>query len=83
MIIGHVILLSRLRARFRRQHLLEWISQLRDKVIENERVGYYSTALRIAEAVLQDDEASDEAAEGVAAQPADVAMKMSFRFAIL
>ncbi len=83
MIIGHVILLSRLRAGFRREHLQEWISQLREKVIENEHIGYYSVALQIAEAVLQDDEAGDEVAERAGTQLSDEPMSLPFRFAVL
>jgi len=47
--------LADLRQRFREEHLLQWIGQLREKVAERERLGYYRVALEVAEAVLQDD----------------------------
>jgi TorA maturation chaperone TorD len=43
------------RQRFREEHLLKWIGQLREKVAERERLGYYRVALEVAEAVLQGD----------------------------
>ena len=47
--------LADLRQRFREEHLLQWIGQLREKVAERERLGYYRVALEVAEAVLQGD----------------------------
>jgi putative dimethyl sulfoxide reductase chaperone len=43
------------RERFRREHLLQWIGRLREKVAESDRLGYYRAALEVAEAVLRDD----------------------------
>lgn len=47
--------LASLRRRFREEHLLEWIGQLRDKVVETERLGYYGVALQVAQVVLEGD----------------------------
>ena len=47
--------LADLRQRFREEHVLKWIGQLREKVAERERLGYYRVALEVAEAVLQHD----------------------------
>lgn len=47
--------LADLRQRFREEHLLKWIGQLREKVAEREHLGYYNVALEVAEAVLRDD----------------------------
>ena len=47
--------LLELRADFCRQHLLQWIAQLRDKVAERERLGYYSAAVRVVETLLDGD----------------------------
>ncbi|HEY5915280.1 MAG TPA: molecular chaperone TorD family protein [Verrucomicrobiae bacterium] len=44
-----------LRAKLREDHLLKWVSELRSKVSEHERLGFYSAVLRIVELVLQDD----------------------------
>ena len=43
-----------LREEFRQEHLLKWIGQLRERVVERERLGYYGVALQVAEAVIQD-----------------------------
>jgi TorA maturation chaperone TorD len=40
------------RAVFCRDHLLKWIDQFREKVAQNERLGYYLTALRIIETLV-------------------------------
>jgi len=47
--------LAELRARFRHDHILKWIGQLRERVAESAHLGYYPAALQIAEAVLRDD----------------------------
>jgi len=52
---GEAAGLADLRQRFREEHLLKWIGQLREKVAERERLGYYRVALEVAEAVLQGD----------------------------
>ena len=44
-----------LRGNFRREHVLKWIGELRERVAERERLGYYRAALQIAEVVLQED----------------------------
>jgi len=44
-----------LRETVRREHLLQWIGQLRENVAESDRLGYYRAALEVAEAVLRDD----------------------------
>jgi TorA maturation chaperone TorD len=50
-----------LRAKVRDDHLLQWIGPLRQKVSENESLGYYSTALDLAEVILKNDEQEDAA----------------------
>lgn len=52
---GEAPALADLRQQFREEHLLKWIGQLREKVAERERLGYYGVALEVAEAVLQGD----------------------------
>lgn len=47
--------LAKLRADFRREHILKWIDQLRERVAESDRLGYYPAALHVAEVVLQND----------------------------
>jgi TorA maturation chaperone TorD len=44
-----------LRENFGREHVLKWIGELRAKVVEGERLGFYRVALQIAEVVLQED----------------------------
>jgi TorA maturation chaperone TorD len=44
-----------LRARFRNEHLLKWVGRLRDRILESERPGYYSTVLTVAELVLRSE----------------------------
>jgi TorA maturation chaperone TorD len=51
--------LGELRARLRGDHLLKWIGDLRAKVRENERLGFYSAALQVVEAVLENDDTSE------------------------
>jgi TorA maturation chaperone TorD len=46
---------AELREEFRREHLLQWIGQLRERVVERERLGYYGVALQVAEAVIRED----------------------------
>lgn len=41
--------------RFRRGHLIKWIGDLRKKVVERDRLGYYRAALEVAEAVLREE----------------------------
>ena len=48
--------LDELRATMRGDHLLRWIGDLRAKVRENERLGFYSAALQLVEAALEDDD---------------------------
>lgn len=44
-----------LRESFGREHVLKWIGELREKVAEGEKLGFYRVALQIAEVVLQED----------------------------
>lgn len=48
--------LASIREKFRRSHLLKWIGRLRERVAESDRLGYYHTAFKVAEAVIQDDQ---------------------------
>ena len=43
------------RARFCQEHVLRWTGELRDRIAESDRLGYYRTALQIVEDVLQDE----------------------------
>jgi TorA maturation chaperone TorD len=52
---GEAPALADLRQRFREEHLLKWIGQLRERVAERDRLGYYCVALEVAEAVLRND----------------------------
>ena len=52
---GEAPALADLRQRFREEHLLKWIGQLRDVVTERDRLGYYRVALQVAEVLLQED----------------------------
>jgi len=47
--------LAEIRAKLREEHILQWISQLRARVLESAHLGYYAAALEIAELVLNDD----------------------------
>ncbi len=58
---------------FRRAHVLKWIGELRQRVEDRERLGYYGAALRVAEAIVRDDEARDEAQMEDELAPAGVA----------
>jgi TorA maturation chaperone TorD len=46
---------AELAGRFRRDHVLQWIADLRARVAERERCGYYGSALRVVEAVLREE----------------------------
>jgi len=52
---GHQESRRELRTKVLNEHLLKWIGPLRQSVLENERVGFYSAALEVVEAVLRDD----------------------------
>lgn len=45
-----------LREQFRKNHLMEWIGLLREKIEENDRLGFYSAAIELAERILLGDE---------------------------
>ena len=47
--------LAGLQARLRQEHLMQWIGQLRERVVESDHLGYYTAALEVAELVLQGD----------------------------
>jgi TorA maturation chaperone TorD len=47
--------LAELRERFRQEHTLKWVGDLRKKVTENDRLGYYHAALQVVEAVLREE----------------------------
>lgn len=52
---GEAPALADLRQRFRKEHLLQWIGQLRERVMERDHLGYYRVALQVAEVLLQED----------------------------
>jgi TorA maturation chaperone TorD len=47
--------LAELRSKVRDDHLLQWLGELRGKVSKQDRLGFYSAALRVAEVVLEND----------------------------
>jgi TorA maturation chaperone TorD len=51
--------LEELRARLRDDHLLRWVKDLRTKVMETERLGFYSAALQLVETVLENEAAEE------------------------
>lgn len=52
---GDVAAIAQLRSRFRADHVARWIADLRGRVAERDRLGFYTAALRVTEAVLQSD----------------------------
>lgn len=46
---------AELRAKFRQEHLLKWIGQLHEHVVESDQLGFYRVALQVAEVMLQND----------------------------
>jgi TorA maturation chaperone TorD len=61
--------LAELADAFCREHILTWIGQLRQRVMERERLGYYGLALRVAEEVLRDEESGEQAGSCAVAVP--------------
>jgi TorA maturation chaperone TorD len=49
--------LAETRERFQQEHVAKWIGELREKVGERDRLGYYRAALEVAEAVLLEEAA--------------------------
>lgn len=47
--------LAGLRDRFRLEHMMTWVGDLRKKVSENDRLGYYHAVIQVVEAVLQEE----------------------------
>jgi len=47
--------LAELRDRFRLEHMMKWIGDLRKKVSENDMLGYYRAVTQLVEAVLQEE----------------------------
>jgi len=47
--------LAELRDRFRLEHMMKWVGDLRKKVSENDRLGYYHAIVQVVEAVLQEE----------------------------
>lgn len=47
--------LADLRDRFRLEHTMRWVGDLRKKVSENDRLGYYRAVMQVVEAVLQEE----------------------------
>ena len=45
--------LAELRKQFRQEHILKWIDELRERIVESDRLGYYTGALQIAQAMLE------------------------------
>jgi TorA maturation chaperone TorD len=47
--------LAQTRERFRKEHVAKWIGDLREKVGERDRLGYYRAAVEVTEALLQEE----------------------------
>jgi len=47
--------LAEVRDRFRLEHMMKWIGDLRKKVSENDRLGYYHAVTQVVEAVFQEE----------------------------
>jgi TorA maturation chaperone TorD len=47
--------LAQTRERFRQEHVAKWIGELREKVGERDRLGYYRAAAEVTEALLSED----------------------------
>ena len=47
--------IAEIRERFRQEHVAKWIGELRERVGERDRLGYYRAALEVTEAVLQEE----------------------------
>jgi TorA maturation chaperone TorD len=52
---GDVAAIAELRSRFRADHVARWIADLRGRVAERDRLGFYAAALRVTEAVIESD----------------------------
>ena len=52
---GDVAAIAQLRSRFRTDHVAQWIADLRGRVAERDRLGFYAVALRVTEAVIESD----------------------------
>jgi TorA maturation chaperone TorD len=52
---GDVAAIAELRGRFRSDHVARWIADLRGRVAERDRLGFYAAALRVTEAVIGGD----------------------------
>ena len=52
---GDAAAIAELRSRFRADHVARWIANLRGRVAERDRLGFYAAALRVTEAVIESD----------------------------
>ena len=52
---GDMAAIADLRSRFRADHVARWIADLRERVAERDRLGFYAAALRVTEAVIESD----------------------------
>lgn len=52
---GDAAAIAQLRSRFRADHVARWIADLRGRVAERDRLGFYAAALRVTEAVIEGD----------------------------
>jgi TorA maturation chaperone TorD len=52
---GDAAAIAELRSRFRADHVARWIADLRGRVAERDRLGFYAAALRVTEAVIVGD----------------------------
>ena len=52
---GDVAAIAELRSRFRANHMARWMADLRERVAERDRLGFYAAALRVTEAVIESD----------------------------
>ena len=52
---GEAHTLAQTRERFRQEHVAKWIGELREKIGERDRLGYYRAAAEVTEALLYED----------------------------
>ena len=52
---SEALVIAELRERFRQEHVAKWIGELRQRVGERDRLGFYRAALEVAEAMLVEE----------------------------
>ena len=47
--------LKEMRSRFRSEHLMKWLTELKERISESDQLGFYATAIQIVELVHQQE----------------------------